>query len=123
MGAGWSVGLEDTLGEFQMKLWLANAADGAATSQANATKAAAGWGGDRVAVLYGPGGATAVVIDSEWDSAADASEFATQAELVVASLSGAGDVLTAVGGTKVSIVLGPSDDVVSRLSNVLGLAG
>ncbi len=123
MGTGWSLGMEDTLGEFQLKVWLANAADGAATEQGNATQAAAGWGGDRVAVLYGPGGATAVVIESEWDSAVDAAEFATQAELVVSSLSGAGDVFTTVGGTKVSIVLAPSDDVVSRLSNVLGLAG
>ncbi len=93
MGAGWSVGMEDTLGEFQLKLWLANAADGAATSQADATKAAAGWGGDRVALLDGPGGATAIVISSEWDSASDAAEFATQAKLVVASLAGAGEVL------------------------------
>ena len=93
MGAGWSVGMEDTLGEFQLKLWLANAADGAATSQADATKAAAGWGGDRVALLDGPGGATALVISSEWDSVSDAAEFATQAKLVVASLAGAGEVL------------------------------
>ena len=123
MGAGWSLGLEDTLGEFQLKVWLANAADGAATEQGNATEAAAGWGGDRVAVLYGPGGATAVVIDSEWDSPSDAAEFATQAKLVVSSLAGAGEVVAPTGGTRVTVILAPSDDVVSRLSVVLGLAG
>jgi hypothetical protein len=122
MGAGWSLGLEDTLGEFQLKVWLANAAGGVATDQANAAKAAAGWGGDRVTVLDGPGGATAVVIRSEWDSASDAAEFATQAELVVVSLSGAGDVLAGAGGTNVTVVLAPSADLVSRLENVLSQA-
>jgi hypothetical protein len=122
MGSGWSLGLEDTLGEFQLRLWLANAAGGVATDQANATKAAAGWGGDRVAVLDGPGGSTAVVIRSEWDSVSDAAEFATQAKLVVASLAGAGEVV-APGGTTVRVILASSDDVVTRLSIVLGLAG
>jgi hypothetical protein len=123
MGTGWSLGLEDTLGEFQLKVWLANAADGAATEQGDATKAAAGWGGDRVAVLFGPGGATAVVIDSQWDSPSDAAEFATQTELVVASLSGEGEVVAPAGGTSVRVILAPSDEQVSRLSVVLGLAG
>jgi hypothetical protein len=122
MGAGWSVGLEDTLGEFQLKLWLANAAGGVATNQGDATKAAAGWGGDRVAVLDGPGGATAVVIRSEWDTAPDAAEFAAQAELVVPSLSGSGDVLAAPGGTNVTVVLAPDAGLVSRLESVLGSA-
>jgi hypothetical protein len=123
MGAGWSVGMEDTLGEFQLKLWLANAADGEATSQANATKAAAGWGGDRLALLDGPGGATAIVLSSEWDSPSDAAEFETQATLVVSSMAGAGDVLAPAGGTSVTVILGPNDDVVARLANALGLAG
>jgi hypothetical protein len=122
MGAGWSLGLEDTLGEFQLKLWLANAAGGVATDQANATKAAAGWGGDRVAVVDGPGGSTAVVIRSEWDTASDAAEFAAQARLVVPSLSGAGDVLAAAGGTNVTVVLAPSADLVSRLKDILAAA-
>jgi hypothetical protein len=122
MGAGWSVGLEDTLGEFQVRLWLANAAGGVATDQADATKAATGWGGDRVAVLDGPGGVSAVAISSEWDTASDAAEFATQAKLVVGSLTGAGKVVTSVGGTRVLVILAPSDDVLNRLSTVLGPA-
>jgi hypothetical protein len=123
MGPDWTLGLEDTLGEFQLKVWLANAADGAATEQGNATEAAAGWGGDRVAVLYGPGGATAAVINSEWDSPADAAEFATQAKLVVSSLAGAGEVVAQAGGTNVRVILAPSADMVSRLTVVLGLGG
>jgi hypothetical protein len=122
MGVGWSLGLEDTLGEFQLKLWLANAAGGVATDQANATKAAAGWGGDRVAVLDGPGGVTAVALSSEWDTASDAADFAAQAKLVVGSLSGAGTVVASNGGTRVLVILAPSNDAVDRLSSVLGPA-
>ncbi|HET9521759.1 MAG TPA: hypothetical protein VFO73_11980, partial [Candidatus Limnocylindrales bacterium] len=74
LGVGWSVALEDTLGEFQLSIWLSDAGGG---TLAGATEAAAGWGGDRSAVLTGPDGATAVVIATEWDTAADATEFAT----------------------------------------------
>ena len=122
MGAGWSVGLEDTLGEFQLKLWLANAAGGVATNQADATKAAAGWGGDRVAVLDGPGGATAVVIRSEWDTASDARSSLPRPSSSSPSLSGSGDVLAAAGGTRVTVVLAPDAGLVSRLESVLGSA-
>lgn len=122
MGSGWSLGLEDTLGEFQLKLWLANAAGGVATDQTDATKAAAGWGGDRVAVLDGPGGVTAVALSSEWDTASDAAEFAAQAKLVVGSLTGAGTVVASNGGTRVLVILAPSNDAVDRLSSVLGPA-
>jgi hypothetical protein len=105
-----------------LRLWLANAAGGVATDQADATKAATGWGGDRVAILDGPGGVSAVAISSEWDTASDAAEFATQAKLVVGSLTGAGKVVTSVGGTRVLVILAPSDDVLNRLSTVLGPA-
>ena len=45
-------GLEDTLGEFQLKVWLDQVAAGSGGPSADA--AAAGWGGDRVVLLDGP---------------------------------------------------------------------
>ena len=36
---------------------------------------AAGWGGDRVALLDGPNGAWAIVLKTAWDTASDAAEF------------------------------------------------
>jgi hypothetical protein len=120
LGDGWSVGLEDTLGEEQLSIWLSDAGGGAL---AGAPEAAAGWGGDRTAVLDGPNGATAVVIATEWDTAADATEFAAKARLVVGGLADPGDVLALVDGTSVTVVIASSADLVGRVENVLGLAG
>ncbi|MDQ2964296.1 MAG: hypothetical protein M3R57_00375, partial [Chloroflexota bacterium] len=58
MGAGWKVGLEDTLGEFQLGVWLR----GALNRVAPANEAAAGWGGDRVVLLQGPNNAWAIAL-------------------------------------------------------------
>ena len=53
IGPDWKLALDDTFGEFQTGVWLRDA------DAANATEAAAGWGGDRVLVLDGPGDAWA----------------------------------------------------------------
>lgn len=121
LGAGWKVGLEDTLGEFSLKVWLANAAGGKGAS--TATAASAGWGGDRMMLLDGPNGATAVAVSSTWDTPADAAEFAIAAGLVVDGLANPGGVLAPVGGKTVTVVIASSAEVVGRVENVLGLAG
>ena len=59
LGAGWKVPLEDTFGEFQLGIWLRG---NTAIGTAGANDAAAGWGGDRVAVVDGPNGAWGVVL-------------------------------------------------------------
>ena len=64
LGTGWTVALQDTLGEFQLGILLRVA--GGASADAS-SKAAAGWGGDRVALIEGPGGASGVVLDTTWD--------------------------------------------------------
>jgi hypothetical protein len=121
MGKGWTVGLEDTLGEFQLKVWLANAGGGAATNQADATTAAAGWGGDRTMIVRGPNGASAVlVIATTWDTPADAAEFATQARLVVDSLHDPGSVI-ATGGTTVTVVIASRPEFLTQMTSVLAL--
>jgi hypothetical protein len=121
LGAGWKVGLEDTLGEFSLQVWLANAGGGKGASGAHA--AAAGWGGDRVVLLDGPVGATAVAISTTWDTPTDASEFAATAKLVVGGLADPGDVLALVDGKTVTVVIATTADLVGRVENVLGLAG
>jgi hypothetical protein len=121
LGAGWKVGLEDTLGEFSLRVWLANAGGG--KGAASALPASEGWGGDRVALLDGPDAATAVAISTTWDTAADAAEFETAARLVVGGLADSGDVLAPVGGKTVTVVIASTVDLVGRVENVLGLAG
>ena len=82
IGPGWTMTLIDTLGEFQIGAWLA--ARGA--PRAEALSAAAGWGGDRVAVLTGPEGRWLVALVTRWDNDAEAAEFAAAAEAVLPAL-------------------------------------
>jgi hypothetical protein len=68
LGAGWRPLRRTTLGEWATGRLLARAGGTAAGD------AAAGWGGDRAALL-GRGGQRALVVRWTWDTAADAGEF------------------------------------------------
>ncbi len=70
LGEGWTLVREDTFGEFMLQAYL-----GAAVPPITAQDAAAGWGGDSISTLEGPGGETAVVIAIVWDTEPDAEEF------------------------------------------------
>ncbi len=117
MGTGWSLAQENTMGEHQTGIWLG------APSVAAATEAAAGWGGDRIAVLSGPSDAWAIAWQTAWDSADDAEEFAAAAETAVENAGGPGSVLPGEGGTTRWIVIGSDDATLAKVANVLGLAG
>jgi hypothetical protein len=105
MGSGWSVGLEDTFGEFQLKTWLDQ--QPAAAGGPKATDAAAGWGGDRIMLLDGPNGAWAIALETAWDTAQDATEFGQVAAPIVTKLDGT---LTPGSDGKTATVLLASDD-------------
>jgi hypothetical protein len=112
LGAGWSNGGADTLGELQLRIWLNEG--GVPTSAAS--QAAAGWGGDRVMLLDAPGGATAVAMITEWDTPADAAEFATAAKTALAGLKLTGVVSQSGSATQVRIAVGSSSaDVMAAL--------
>jgi hypothetical protein len=85
MGDGWSGTPEDTLGEFQLSVWLRENG----VKALDASRAAAGWGGDRLAYLRGPDGAYGLALATAWDSADDTDEFVEAAEAAVGSLPGA----------------------------------
>jgi hypothetical protein len=122
LGTGWTVALQDTFGEAQLEILLRDAG-GVPSSQSK--DAAAGWGGDRVALVQGPGGATGVVIDAAWDTDADAREYASALTSLAGALQAAGrsaQVLTPAPD-RVVLVTGESADTVGRLANALGLAG
>jgi len=84
MGAGWSGTPEDTLGEFQLSVWLRE--NGVKALPAN--DAAAGWGGDRLAYLRGPDDSYALVLRTAWDTAADAAEFLAAAKAAASNMPG-----------------------------------
>ncbi len=117
MGAGWSLVQENTMGEHQTGIWLG------APTVAAATDGAAGWGGDRIAVLAGPDGAWAIAWHTVWDTAGDAEEFAVTAETAVEKAGGPGSVLPGAGGTTRWVVIGSDDATLAKVANVLGLAG
>jgi hypothetical protein len=126
LGDGWSVVLEDTLGEHQLGIWLSgeDAPNGIVTTlAAAAAQAASGWGGDRVALLAGPNDATAIVLMTEWDTAADAGEFAERAEAVLAELGLRGTVVRQPGSPSASVLIGSDDAVVLSLDRELGVTG
>lgn len=117
MGEGWSVGLEDTFGELQLRIWLdQSAAEGGVDS----TVASTGWGGDRIALLDGPDGSWAIVIETAWDGALDATEFTAGATAVLDEIDGSGEVIPGADDRGVTVLLGSGDDAVDQLRSALG---
>jgi hypothetical protein len=102
LGAGWTAAGEDTLGEQNLRVWLNDG--GVAGSLA--TAAAAGWGGDRLVLLEGPGGADVVAMETVWDTAADAAEFAAAAQTALGGHGLIGRVIHTAGSIRVSLAIG-----------------
>jgi hypothetical protein len=102
LGSGWSVAGQDTLGELILRIWLR---EGSLTV-AEARAAAAGWGGDRLALVRGPGGAVGVGLRTTWDTAEDAAEFANAADAALGELGLPGEVVHAAGSTEVIVAVG-----------------
>ncbi len=120
LGTGWSVPLVDSLGEFQLRIWLEQVAG---ASSGLATAAAAGWGGDRVIDATGPNGAWAVALLSRWDTPADAREFEAAARPGVGRLGGATATIDAGDTGRVTILVASDEASITRLAGALGLAG
>lgn len=119
LGTGWKVAAEDTMGELLLSIVLK---EGGAPAPADA---AAGWGGDRVALLEGPSGEVSAVLDTAWDTTADADQFAAALEPMVAKLTAAGRSASVLRPSpdRVVLVSATSPDVMGKVANVLGLAG
>jgi hypothetical protein len=92
LGDGWKQAISEVEGEFFTGVWVANgdAGDGGGAlggllgglgGLPNAD-AAAGWGGDRIASYEGPNGSWAVVWQTAWDTAEDATQFQQAAKAV-----------------------------------------
>ena len=110
---------QDTFGEYQLSIWLRENG----VPAADATTAAAGWGGDRLAVMQGPDGAWAVAMDTEWDTEADAKEFEKAATTALKTAGGVGQVLPGAGGTTRWVLIGSDAATAAKVAGALGLAG
>jgi hypothetical protein len=130
LGPEWTSSYEQTLGEMQTGVWVA---DGRAPralfpglpAQLPRADAAAGWGGDRLVSLDGPSGAWAVVWQTDWDTQVDAREFRQAARDAVRDLPGVhavsdGDVR---GGLSfpVLVLVTDSEDTLAAVQGALGL--
>lgn len=108
MGDGWTEAIQDTFGEFQLGLWLRESG----TGRSAASAAAAGWGGDRLAVLDGPGEDWAVVMRSNWDTDEDATAFRQAAGDAVTSAPDPGTVIA--DGRDITVVVASTDEILER---------
>ena len=97
--SGWKLTMQDTLGEFQLGIWLGGSSGG----NPGATDAVTEWGGDRVGLYEGPNGAWAVVLNTDWRTADGAAAFDTAAGTLVGQLGGPSR--TCADPTKVTVVL------------------
>ena len=130
LGPGWYTSYQQTLGEMQTGVWVADGRKAVSLfpvlpAQLPRAEAAAGWGGDRLVSLEGPDGAWAVVWQTEWDSRDDAREFRDAAREALEDLPGAHAVTGAdvSGGlsSPVLVLVADGDGTLGTVETALGL--
>jgi hypothetical protein len=129
LGPGWARAYEQTLGEMQTGVWVADERRPqqlfpVLPAQLPRAEAAAGWGGDRLVSLDGPDGAWAVVWQTDWDTPADAREFRDAARDAMKDLPGAHAVSDAdlSGGlsSPMLVLVADGDETLSTVQAALG---
>jgi hypothetical protein len=111
LGSGWELVDESPIGEASIAIFLEHFG----VARPVATTAAEGWGGDRVAIAYGPDDGFAVAWRLAWDSPEDADEFADAYSSVVAALPFPAAV-RAVGESEVLVIHASSDDLFKQVA-------
>jgi hypothetical protein len=123
LGPGWTMPLTDTFGEMQFRIWLEQVGK-LPVGQAEA--AAAGWGGDRLALVQN-GSTFGIAMITKWDTPADATEFAAAAGPTLKLLPSSSAPVTAMidpGSTNQVVLFIASDQAtINALAGALGLAG
>jgi len=87
LGPGWALSMQNTMGELQLRVWLEGEHPTDAQKKA-ADSAASMWAGDRIGLWEGPGGAWAVVLRTQWRSAAGRTAFVDAADHALNGLAG-----------------------------------
>lgn len=129
LGEGWAATYQQTLGEMQMGVWVA---DGKAAptvlglpGKLPRAEAVEGWGGDRLVSLEGPEGAWAIVWQTAWDADREADEFMAAAKVPLKDLPGASLVVAhdIVGDTPspVLVLVADGGGTLDQLQAGLGL--
>jgi hypothetical protein len=100
MGPGWSVAAQDTLGELVLRIWLEQV-----LSTPDAAAGAAGWGGDRLVLLHGPGGEVDIGLITKWDTVGDTGEFAEAAATTLKTLGLTGEARLAAEDASTTVIV------------------
>lgn len=87
LGSGWKLTMQDTLGEFQLGIWLEGQKP-TSVETATAQSATGTWAGDRVGLYEGPNGAWAVVLETAWRTVDGRSAFENAARTHAGELPG-----------------------------------
>ncbi len=104
---GWKLTMQDTLGELQLRIWLeGDAAEGSLSAAVDQ------WAGDRIALYEGPNGEWAVVLKTEWRTAAGATAFAAA---LPARLKALGPSRQCPASTRVDVAIASSQTVIPDL--------
>lgn len=107
--SGWTLTMQDTLGELQLRIWLAGSVSGTAAGS-SAAGAVSSWAGDRVGLYEAPDGRWAVVMRTAWRTAAGRDAFFQSA---TRTLDGLGQQYRMCGdSTHVEIAIGSSEALV-----------
>ena len=107
LGEGWEEVYGNVMGEFFLRTYLETR-----LGQGVANSIAQGWGGDRYALLSGPGREYALASLIVWDTAEDAREFY---EVMVETESVAEDSYLGLEGVRVLWIVSPSRQVTDTL--------
>ena len=110
LGEDWEEVYSDVMGEFFLRTYLETR-----TAEPAAALAAAGWGGDRYALLRGPGDEYALVSLIEWDTGQDAREFLNA---MTSTGSVSDEDFLDLNGTRMLWVVSPSGDVVEEIRSL-----
>jgi len=119
LGSGWTMPLTDTFGELQFRIWLEQAGKVDATK---AETAAAGWGGDRMALVE-KGSTFGIVMITKWDTTADATEFAAAAGPTLKLLPASTAMIDPGSTNQVVLFIASDEATITALAGALGLAG
>lgn len=131
LGPDWTTSYEQTLGEMQIGVWVADGRKARSLfpvlpPRLPRADAAAGWGGDRMLSLDGPDGTWVVVWQTDWDSQADAKEFKEAARDAMRDLPGVQVVsntdLSGGLSSPVLVLLADSEATLDTVETALGVS-
>lgn len=124
LGAGWQETYTQTLGELNVQVWVGGGEDPIETipgfpPEQPHSGAAAGWGGDRLAMYESTDGRWAIAWEIAWDTQADADEFLDRALELQGTLDGVSAIVLH-GQDRVRLLLADGATTLADLEAALG---